>query len=93
MDGQSLTEFLSLPVKSDETWQGGVAKLSDLMGIPPQAALSRTGLILWRCVPSELVHAEPVMPDAVGGFDQFVDAMLELSEEHEFPYRPRADRL
>jgi tetratricopeptide (TPR) repeat protein len=45
-------------------------------------------LILWMCVPSELVHAMPVMPDADGGFDQFVDSMLELSEEHECPYRP-----
>ena len=39
-------------------------------------------------MPSELVHAKPVMPDADGGFDRFVDTMLELSEEHEFPYRP-----
>ena len=43
MDGQSLTEFLSLPVKPDETWQGGVAKLSDLMGIPPEEAPSQIG--------------------------------------------------
>lgn len=35
MDGRLLKEFLSLPVNPDETWQGGVATLSDLMGIPP----------------------------------------------------------
>ena len=88
MDGRLLKEFLSLPVNPDETWQGGVATLSDLMGIPPVEAPSRIGLILWRGVPSELVHAKPVMSDADDAFDQFVDTMLELSEEHEFPYRP-----
>ncbi len=88
MDGQLLTEFLSIPVNADETWQGGVATLSELMGIPPEEAPSQVGLILWRGVPSGLVHAKPMMADADDTFDQFVDTMLELSEEHDFPYRP-----
>lgn len=88
MNGRMLKEFLSLPVNQDEKWQGGVATLADLMGIPVDEAPSRIGLILWRGVPSELVHARPVMADADDAFEQFVDTMLELSEEHEFPYRP-----
>jgi tetratricopeptide (TPR) repeat protein len=88
MDRLSLTDFLALPVNPEETWQGGVVKLSELMGIPPEQAPIQMGLILWRGVPSELVHAKPVMPDADDAFDTFLGAMLELSEEHEFPYRP-----
>ncbi len=88
MDGRMLKEFLSLPVNPDEKWQGGVATLADLMGIPADEAPSRIGLILWRGVPSELVHAKPVMSDADDAFDQFVDTMLEMSVEHDFPYRP-----
>jgi tetratricopeptide (TPR) repeat protein len=88
MDGQSLTDFLSLPVNPQETWQGGVATLADLMGLPLGNASSRMGLILWRSMPSELVHARPMMADDNDAFDQFVSAMLELSEEHEFSYRP-----
>ncbi|MBX3427801.1 MAG: tetratricopeptide repeat protein [Pirellulales bacterium] len=88
MDGRTFKEFLSLPVNPDEIWQGGVATLADLTGIPAAEAPSRIGLILWRGVPSELIHAQPVMADADDAFDQFVDAMLELSERHEFPYRP-----
>ncbi|MEZ6100243.1 MAG: tetratricopeptide repeat protein [Pirellulaceae bacterium] len=83
-----LREFLALPVNSDETWQGGVATMAELMGIPADEAPSRIGLILWRDVHSEYVHAKPIMSDADDAFDQFVDAMLELSEEHEFPFRP-----
>jgi len=88
MEDRSLAEFLSLPVNLDETWQGGVATLSDLMGFPAEEAPSRMGLILWRCKPSELVHARPMLADVGDAFDQFVDTMLELSEEHKFPYRP-----
>lgn len=88
MDGRRIKEFLSLPVILDEKWQGGVATLADLIGIPADETTSRLGLILWRGVPSELVHAKPIMLDAVDAFEQFVDAMLEFSEEYEFPYRP-----
>jgi tetratricopeptide (TPR) repeat protein len=88
MDGQSLTEFLSLPVNPEEAWQGGVAALEDFLGIPPEESPSRTRVVLWRCVRSEFVHAQPLIPDAGSPFDQFVDAMLELSEEHDLPYRP-----
>ncbi|MBX3433012.1 MAG: tetratricopeptide repeat protein [Pirellulales bacterium] len=62
--------------------------MAELMGIPADEAPSRIGLILWRDVHSEYVHAKPIMSDADDAFDQFVDAMLELSEEHEFPFRP-----
>ena len=88
MDGRLLKEFLSLPVNPDETWQGGVATLSDVMGIPTEEAPSKIGLILWRCMPSEFVHAKPVMSNADEIFDQFFGTMLELPEEHELLYRP-----
>ncbi len=88
MDGQSLKEFLSLPVNPEEAWQGGVAKLADLMEIPPEEASSQICLILWRGVPSDLVNVKPLLADAEDAFDQFVEAMLELSEGQGFPYRP-----
>lgn len=88
MDGQLLKEFLSLPVKPEETWQGGIATMADLMGIPTEEATSQISLLLWRGVPSDLVNARPVMADAEDAFDQFVETMLELAEEHGAPYRP-----
>ena len=88
MDRKSFAEFLSLPVNPDEAWQGGVAELAELMGMPPEESSSRMGLILWRCMPSEFVHARPTIPDAGSPFNQFVDTMLELSEKHDFRYRP-----
>ena len=88
MDGHALAEFLSLPVNQDEAWQGGVAEWAELIGMPPEKSRSRAGLILWRCMRSELVHARPMIPDADSPLDQFVDTMLELSQEHDFPYRP-----
>ena len=88
MDGQSLAKFLSLPVNPDETWHGGVATLSELMGIPREEAPGWAGIILWQCEPSELVHAKPMMADADDAFDQFVDSLHELSVEYGCPYRP-----
>jgi len=88
MDRHTLAEFLSLPVNPDESWQGGVADLAELIGIPPEESPGRLGLILWRCIPSELVHARPMIPDAGNPLDQFVTAMLELSKEHNVTYRP-----
>lgn len=88
MDAKALAEFRSLPVNPNESWQGGVAEVAELMGIPPEESPTRMSLILWRCVPSELVHARPIVPDGGSPFEQFVDAMLELSEEHDFLYRP-----
>jgi tetratricopeptide (TPR) repeat protein len=88
MDSHTLDEFLSLPVNPDEAWQGGVAALGDLIGLPNEKSLDQAGLILWRSVGSELLHARPMIQDGGRPFDQFVDSMLELSEEHDFPYRP-----
>lgn len=88
MDGHPFAEFLSLPVNPDEAWQGGVAELAELLGIPSEESPSRMGMILWRCMPCDLVHARPIIPDGGSPFDQFVDAMLGLSEEHNFPCRP-----
>ena len=88
MDSHKIAEFLSLPVKPDEAWQGGVAELADLIGLPAEESLNQAGLILWRCQGSELVHARPMIPGAGSPIDQFVDSMLELSDEHDFPFRP-----
>ncbi len=88
MDDQSLKELLALPVNPDETWQGGVATLSELMGIPPEEAPNQMSLILWRGTPSELVHAKPVLPGEDDVFDRFVDTMLEFSEVPHVPSRP-----
>jgi len=88
MDSELLEGFLSLPVNPEETWQGGVATLADLAGVPSEPALGPMGLILWRGVPSDLLSGRPVLTDAEDAFDQFVEAMLELSEEQESPSRP-----
>jgi tetratricopeptide (TPR) repeat protein len=88
MDSNRIAEFVSLPVNPDDVWQVGVAELAELMGVPPEESLGQTGLILWRCKSNEFVHARPMIPEAGGPCDQLVDTMLELSEEHGFPYRP-----
>jgi hypothetical protein len=88
MDEQRLAQFLSLPLNSDDVWQGGAADLAELMGLPPEKSPTGAGMILWRCTDSELVHARPMFPDAGRSYDQFVEGLLELTEEYDVPYRP-----
>lgn len=88
MDGHNLAEFLSLPVNPDEVWQGGVARLAELMDVPPDRSPSSAGLILWRCEPSQFVHARPMFPDGASPVEQLVEAMLELSEGRQSSCRP-----
>lgn len=92
MDGKALADFLSLPVDPDGAWQGGVSDVGALLGMPTEDSSDESsagvGLILWRCDPSELVHARPMIPDAGEPIDQFVDTMLELSDAHDATHRP-----
>lgn len=88
MDGRSWQEFLALPVNPGEKWQGGVATFADLMGFSAPDMRSDAGIILWRGIPSDLLHARPVFAETDDVFDQFVDSMLELSQGHAFTHRP-----
>ncbi|QDU89642.1 hypothetical protein Pla175_30350 [Pirellulimonas nuda] len=88
MDGQTLEAFLALPVHPRETWQGGVARLADWLDAPPEEAPGQMGLIVWQSVPSGLVHAKPILPDADGGLEEFFETMLELSDVYKPPCRP-----
>ncbi|MGD9857461.1 MAG: tetratricopeptide repeat protein [Planctomycetaceae bacterium] len=88
MNTRRLKKFLSLPVNSDETWQGGIVPMADVFGVPPAAAADDVALVLWRSAVSELVHAKPVSLASESRLSAFVEVMLEFSEEQEFPFRP-----
>ena len=88
MNKRTLKEFLSLPVNSDETWQGGIVSMADLLGIPGAEDADEMAIVLWYSRSSELVHAGPVSTAGEGRLNGFVEAMLELNTEYEFPFRP-----
>lgn len=87
MNKRTLKKFLSLPVNSDETWQGGIVPMADLTGIPPAKGAADTAMVLWRSTSSELVHAKPISLAGEGRLNGFVEVMLELYTEYEFPFR------
>ncbi len=88
MNTRLLKKFLSLPVNADETWQGGIVSMSDVLGMPPAREADEIAMVLWRSTSSELVHGKPVSLANETRLDAFVEGMLELSSEHEFPFRP-----
>ncbi len=59
MNARALKGFLSLPVDSNETWQGGIVPMADMLGIPPAEDADEMALVLWRSTSSQLVHANP----------------------------------
>ena len=86
MNKRLLNEFLSLPLNSDETWQGGGVPMADVLGDPlPDAA--ELAMVLWRSTSTDLVHAKPT---ALGesDLDGLMEVMLEFWSMHEFPFRP-----
>lgn len=85
MNTRRLKKFLSLPVNPEETWQGGLVSLQDVLGarLGPEVQL-----VLWRSAASELVHTRPVMLADERQLTVLVDVMLEFLTEHEFPFRP-----
>ena len=88
MTKRGLDTFLSLPVNSDETWQGGIIPMADVLGIPPAEDADETAMVLWRSTSSELVHAKPISLAGEGRLNGFVEVMLELNTALEFPVRP-----
>ena len=86
MNKQLLNEFLSLPLNSDETWQGGGVPMADVLGDPlPDAA--ELAMVVWCSTSTDLVHAKPT---AFGesDLDGLMEVMLEFWSIHEFPFRP-----
>ena len=86
MNKRLLNQFLSLPLNSDETWQGGGVPMADVLGDPlPSAA--ELAMVLWRSTSTDLVHAKPA---ALGETDLngLMEVMLEFWSIHQFPFRP-----
>ena len=88
MNKRALKEFLSLPINPDETWQGGIVPVADLLGIAPDEGVGKMAMILWRSTSSELVHGKPVPLTEEDRHTEFVEVMLELSTGCDFPFRP-----
>ena len=88
MNKRTLKKFLSLPVNSDEAWQGGIVPMADVLGIPPAEDADDTAMVLWRSTSSELVHAKPISLVGEDRLNGFVEVMLELNTVHEFSFRP-----
>ena len=92
MNKHTLKKFLSLPVNSDETWQGGIVPMADVLGIPPAEDADEMAMVLWRSTSRELVHAKPISLAGESRRNGFVEVMLELYTAHEFPFRPAQTR-
>ena len=93
MQYPDLSPILSLPVRTDESWEGGVTKITDLLGLPSQ--LSENGremmLVLWRSSTTDFVHARPfTLPpgDQDGLLDTFLTSLIEFQHTHEFSHQP-----
>ena len=88
MNKRTLKKFLSLPVNSDETWQGGMVPMAGLLDIPPGGDTDEMAIVLWYSRLSELVHASPISLAGESRLNGFVEVMLELHTAREFPFRP-----
>ncbi len=88
MNKHKLNQFLSLPVHHDETWQGGLVSMLDVLEGQPTDWREDTALVLWRSATTELVHANPASLSGMSRLECVVDVMLEFAAEHEFPFRP-----
>jgi hypothetical protein len=81
-----LNEFLSVPLNSDEAWQGGGVPMADVLGYPLTDA-AKLAMVLWRSTSTGLVHAKPTA-SGESDLDGLIEAMLEFWSTHEFPFRP-----
>ena len=88
MNKRTLKKFLSLPVNPDETWQGGIIPMADVLGIPLAEDADEMAMVLWRSTSSELVHAKPALQSGESRLNEIVEVMLELYTENDFPFRP-----
>ena len=88
MNKRTLKEFLSLPVNSDDTWQGGIVPIADVLGIPPAEDADEMAMVLWRSKSSDLAHAKPILLAGESRLNGIVEVMLELYTENDFPFRP-----
>ncbi len=84
----SLKDFLSLPINPDETLQGGVLSMNELIGISEEEDLKQLSFVLWRLASSELVHAKPLLPEMGDRLEAIVGVLLEFYTEFDFPSRP-----
>lgn len=78
MNNDLLRDFLALPVSSQDTWQGGVAAVPEMMQMP-EGASHPFRIILFRCKRRGLIHGCPLMPDAGDALEPFIETMLEFS--------------
>jgi tetratricopeptide (TPR) repeat protein len=88
-----LTPILSLPVNSDESWEGGVVNVAELFGIPPTKDQPGEGmmLVLWRSKSTDMVHARPIVlldGDRDTLLNEFLESLVEFHNLHEFPFQP-----
>ncbi len=88
MNNRELMKFLSLRTNADESWQGGIIPMANMLNLPGVEDADEAGIVLWRSTSSELIHAQPILPSEESRLDGFVEAMLEFYEEHKFPFRP-----
>lgn len=88
MNQRTLKKFLSLPANTYETWQGGIVTIGDVFDAAPVDDAGEMALVIWRSASTELVHAKPTLVAGPGRLDGFVDVMLELCTDHDFPFRP-----
>lgn len=88
MPQDTLQRFLSLPVNSDDTWQGGMVPMADMLDMPASDGLAEMALVLWHSNASEFVHAKPISLSRVSPLDAIVEVMFEIHTEAECPYRP-----
>lgn len=88
MNQRKLNQFLSLPVNSNETWQGGTVSMTDVLGAPTADWVDETVLVLWRSALTDIVQAKPISLVGKNRLEGLVDIMLELSTDHDFSFRP-----
>lgn len=88
MTAPNLEKFLALSINPDETFQGGIVGMSELLSVSNTNEDAELSLVLWRSVTTELVHADPLPPDLRNDIYAFIGVLIRLCSEHEFPFRP-----
>jgi tetratricopeptide (TPR) repeat protein len=88
MNTYLLKKFLSLPVNADESWQGGIVSMADILGAQSNADVDDVVMVLLRSSSSKLVHAQPIGIEGETRLSAFVDGLQNFSREYEFPFRP-----
>ena len=95
MRHRDLRPILSLPVKSDESWELGVVPMAEVVGAKPSGDQFGKDLmlVLWRSSSTEMVHTRPMMLcDGETALDEVLESALEFHHLHDFPFRPASIR-